>query len=570
MHRALGHNGSMYRRGIMYNKEGIINLETTAHIQSKLKTNIQFYNTDVGTADLVFIATRNGSPLLVSSENADVFLILKNDTSYIVDTVTPTDPLNGRLKYTIPNDFLSLTGKVNGQLYIAIHGKEDIVTEIEFSFDIANSLINTIPAVDKLNEIKTFQQFRENIMESIRVINEGLENGIDYVSQLDASKASGLKAINDRTTQVISDIETLVNTSKQSLTDIKESSITELDNKATQIKADVETLNNFDTTNWQKAKLTEQNGDRIRVSNVDPTTLSTGYYQAWRVINAPVGDDTSASYWNIDITTAYDNVKQIKAVLSATGDIYTKNIHKGLDQGWKQLNPNINKRKSLGTIGVENSEYNDLLTLKPGYYECVIPSDAFRVNAPQEPNGNSYYAEIDVYEGNSGRKQLRLIMNHLNTEYHATVHTDGTETNAFKGWKRVQDEEEFSALNSDTGWIDWDTMNGATKRETDIPTAIKCQRRVRMVNGVKIGHLRVNVNNVVTQTAFGSIPADMVPKVEHFYARTPVTLNPAVVLIDVNGNLMFYVNTNDVTKWLPGHYIVGEFSWIIDDVGSGQ
>ncbi|GGH99192.1 hypothetical protein [Mammaliicoccus vitulinus] len=231
------------------------------------------------------------------------------------------------------------------------------------------------------------------------------------------------------------------------------------------------------------------------------------------------------------------------------------------------LNPEVNKRKSLGSIGVENSEYNDLLALKPGLYECVVPSDAFLVNAPQEPNGKSYYAEIDVYGGNNGRKQFRLIMSHLNTEYHATVHTDGVESNAFKGWKRVQDAEEFEALNSDTGWVDWEIMNDATKRQTDDPTALQCQYRVRTVNGVKIAHLRVNVNNVVTQTAFGSIPKHMCPKVQNFYIRTPVSMNPAVMLVDLDGTLKFYCNLNDTSKWLPGHYIYGEFTWIIDDLG---
>ncbi|WP_436868466.1 BppU family phage baseplate upper protein [Mammaliicoccus sciuri] len=184
----------------MYNKEGRIKLETTAHIQNRLDTNIQFYNTDVGTADLVFDVTRNGSPLLVSSENADVFLILKNGKNYIVDNVEPIDPMKGRMKYTIPNVFLGLTGNVNGQLFIAVHGKEDIITEVEFSFKIADSLINTIPAVDKLNEIRTFQEFRESIMNTI---NEALANGQDYVSQMETAKASGLKALNDRSTQVM-------------------------------------------------------------------------------------------------------------------------------------------------------------------------------------------------------------------------------------------------------------------------------------------------------------------------------------------------------------------------------
>ena len=559
----------------MYNKEGKINLETSARIQNKLKTNIQFYNTDVGTADLVFNVTRNGSPLLVSSENSEVFLILKNGTNYIVDTVIPTDPLNGQLKYTIPNEFLGLTGKVDGQLYIAVHGKEDIVTEVDFSFNIANSLINTIPAVDKLNEIRTFQQFRENIMESIRIINEGLENGTDYVNQLEATKTSGMKAINDRTTQVISEITSLVNTSKQEITDLKDSSIEELDTKANQIKSDVETLNNYDTTNWQKSKITGDDGFARQIGSPDlsVTTLDNYFTKTEKVyVTTPKNSPhTSGASGFIDVTFRTSGYGILTFQPYSSDNIYmTRRVNSPTWTDWVQINPELNKRKSLGTIGVENSEYNDLLTLQPGYYECVIPSDAFSVNAPQEPNGKSYYAEIDVYEGNSGRKQFRLIMSHLNTEYHSTVHTDGVETNAFKGWKRVQNAEEYDELNSDTGWIDWDTMNGATKRETDDPNAIQCQRRVRMVNGVKTGYLRVNVNNVVTQTAFGSIPSDMVPKVQHFYARTPVTMNPAVVLLDTTGNLMFYVNTNDAAKWLPGHYIVGEFSWIIDDIGSGQ
>src|SRR5699024_2843761 len=102
---------------------------------------------------------------------------------------------------------------------------EDIVTQAEFTFDIKDSVINTIPAIDKLNEIRTFIDFREEIMETISEINTALENGEDYVSQMEATKSSGMKALNDRTTQVISEITTLVSTSKQEITDLKDSSI---------------------------------------------------------------------------------------------------------------------------------------------------------------------------------------------------------------------------------------------------------------------------------------------------------------------------------------------------------
>lgn len=549
----------------MYNKEGRIKLETTAHIQNRLDTNIQFYNTDVGTADLVFDVTRNGSPLLVSSENADVFLILKNGKNYIVDNVEPIDPMKGRMKYTIPNVFLGLTGNVNGQLFIAVHGKEDIVTEVEFSFKIADSLINTIPAVDKLNEIRTFQEFRESIMNTINEINEALANGQDYVSQMETAKASGLKALNDRSTQVMQEIATLVSTSKKDITDLKNNTMSELDNKANQIKTDVEKLNKYDTSDWQKAKLIQDNGQLQIVSLADDINklhdLKTGFYYTTTTPIVGIGATSTAGFLEV-LERNGGILKRITFRPYNSTQIWQKRFYNTWED-WERVNPEDYKRKWLGTIGQEGNTYTDVLSLPGGKYECTIPSDAFSVNAPQDPNGGSYIAEIDVTESENGRKQLRLIANYRNNEYRATIHTN----NVFSGWKRIQNAEEFEVLNNDTGWIDWEIKNDATKRQTDDPNAIQCQYRVRMVNGIKIAHLRVNVNNLVTQTAFGSIPSHMVPKIQHFYARTPVSLNPAVLLVDVTGDLMFYVNMSDRDKWLPGHYVVGEFSWIIDEVG---
>lgn len=550
----------------MYNKEGRIKLETTAHIQNRLDTNIQFYNTDVGTADLVFDVTRNGSPLLVSSENADVFLILKNGENYIVDNVEPIDPMNGRMKYTIPNAFLGLTGKVNGQLYIAVHGKEDIVTEVEFSFTIKDSIINIIPAVDKLNEIKTFEEWRQRVIAIIEDIQSGYEDMNQLLEEVNSTLTSGLKSINDRNAEVINELNNLLSGSKLEITDLKNNTIAELENEANQIKSDVEKLNKYDTTTWQKTKLTGDDGftrqiNQADLANPDGYFNKTEYAYVTQSINAPSGENANGFVSVVFRSGGYATLTY-KAYNS--DKIFMKRrVNSPTWTDWVLLNPDTNKRKWLGTIGQEGNTYTDVLKLPGGKYECTIPSDAFSVNAPQDPNGGSYIAEIDITESENGRKQLRLIASSRNIEYRATVHTN----NVFSGWKRVQNAEEFEALNNDTGWVDWEIKNDATKRQTDDPNALQCQYRIRMVNGIKIAHLRVNVNNLVTQTAFGSIPSHMVPRIEHFYARTPVTMNPAVVLVDVTGDLMFYVNETDKTKWLPGHYIVGEFSWIIDEVG---
>lgn len=558
----------------MYNKEGRIQLETTAHIQNRLDTNIQFYNTDIGTADLVFNITRNGSPLLVSSENADVFIKLETTDkrkNYIVDTVLPVDPMNGKLKYTIPNDFLGLANKDNktvkvvGQTWIAVRGKEDIVTHVEFSFSIKDSIINTIPAVDKINEIRTFQEFRESIMTTINEINEALANGEDYVSQMEGTKASGMKALNDRTTQAIEEITTLVGTSKQEITDLKENTITELDEKGNRIKADIEQLNQYDTSNWQKYKLTNDDGSVISMPvGTDMNKLGAGFYESSGFINDPLND---SGFYEVIVTESKNSRKVIYATHSYSNRMFIKTFHSGgSERDWKEITGD-NTRTWLGTLGSEGNEYTSVLQLPPGYYECTIPSDATSVDAPQDSNGGSYIAEIEVYEGNGGRKQYKLISNYLNDEYRATVHTNGD----FRGWKKVQNEEEYNALFDDTGWIDWHTMNGATKRDTDNPNALHCQRRIRTVNGVKIAHLRVNVNNIDKNgQVIGSIPSSMTPKEQNFVARANLGHTPPILAINTDGTFTINIKPDDFEKWLPNHYVKGEFSWIIDDIGGGQ
>lgn len=547
----------------MYNKEGKIRLETTAHIQNKLDTRIQFYNTDIGTADLVFNVTRNDSPLLVSSENADVFLILKNGDNYIVDNVTPIDPMNGKMKYTIPNEFLSLVGKVDGQIYIAVHGKEDIVTEVEFTFNVADSLINTIPAVDKLKEIRTFQEFRESIMATINDINEALANGEDYVTQMEATKTSGMKALNDRTTQAIEEIEALVGTSTQEIVNLKDNTITELDGKAIQIKNDIDALNEFDTSNWQKYHMTDSNGtiDILKSFdfNIDADSTGSKSFYVTASTNGPEGVSNNGFVTLLDRTL---NNKKITYQPYNDNKIFirTKNT---TWTDWKEISKenDPNKRISLGALDNEDSAYDNILNLPGGIYECIVPQDAFLYNAPLDPNGNRYIAEIDVKEGTEGRKQITLISSYNNAEYRTTLHTDGD----FRGWQEVQTTNRYDELNNDTGWKEWETMNGATRRNSDDPLEIGNEYRIRTVNGVKIAHLRIHVNNVTTQTVIGKIPQDVTTKYQEFLVRTPVTKTPATVRIDVDGTIKLYLNTNDIDSWKTSDYIRGESSWIIDE-----
>src|SRR5699024_4114255 len=242
----------------------------------------------------------------------------------------------------------------------------------------------------------------------------------------------------------------------------------------------------------------------------------------------------------------------------------------GTGVDWTEVG-NDNTRQWLGTLGTEESGYNSVLDLPPGLYECEIPPDAFEVDAPLDPNGACYIAYIDDHEGKDKRKQIKLVGNYRNDVYHATVHTKNEDNpnGNFRGWQRLMSAGEFDAKNSDTGWIQWNTLNGATKRETDNEQAIGCHYRVKTINGTKFGFIRVNVNNIETQMTIGSIPKEYLPKSQNFYIRTPVSMSGAVLLLDVDGSIKVYLNLKDIDKWVPSHYITGEFSWIIDDKGSG-
>ncbi len=564
----------------MYNKEGKIKLETSAHYVPIGNTDITFYDSDVGTADLIFYITRNQQPLEVSDENVDCFLMLKaKDGTYIVDTAHVIEPLNGKVKYTIPKEFLTHTGSVKGQVWVAVHGKEDVITEVEFNFTIKDSMLTTIPAVDKLNYIRTFEDLRERIEDRVQYIEESLANGDDYVSQMDDTFQSGMKSLNDRSTQVINEIKTLADNHIQELNDLKDNNITELDNKANQIKEDIEELNNYDTSNWQKYRLTNDDGTRHYISKTDMQGVNVNDFEAGYYELIATDDSESnglpkgfgSFIMQLDVITSNNGRKQFLLNVSSQNRRFVKSIHDDKNEAkWQEIT-STNTRQWLGTLGNESSGYNSVLDLPPGFYEATIPSDAWTVDAPQSMNGSDYIAAIDVYEGNSKRKQIRLVQNQYNYEFLATVHTENVDNpnGRFMGWKRVMNAEEFDAKNNDTGWINWEVMNDAVPLGIGQETAIRNQYRVITTNGVKKCYLRVYVNNITTQMTIGSIPKEHVPKVQNFYVRTPVTMNPAVLAVDVDGQLKVYLNTNDTAKWQPGHYIIGEVSWIIDDVGAG-
>lgn len=540
----------------MVQKYGDIKLETSAEYKAPIKTNISFDDTDKGSVVLRFFLTYGNQPLLLDEATTELSIFLvAHDGYFEKHNLNYDDPLNGKVSVKLTDAFLAHSGLAKGQIYIKVLGENSVITQVKFTFNIEDSLINDIPADVQMKEIRIFAELEAEINNMVNNINEKLSDGQAVVDEMNA-------LIN----QAKLDLQLTVNTAKDEFEVIKTTFSndvqTSTDNAKTEIEtvknsavSDINALNQSDTTNWQKYKLTTDSGKANSINvGTDILTLKTGHYEGSGLVNDPIGD---AGFYEITVKESYNSRKVIHAIHSYSNRYFLKTIHSGgKDNGWVELTPRINKRKYLGNISTS------LLSLDYGNYEVIIPSAANTVDAPFDTNLNSYIAEIDVFEGSNGRKQIRLRHSYDNIEYISTIHTN----NKFSGWKKLVTEEYGKQQNADTGWIQWQLENGAINRNetTGEGTLYKNEYRVITTNGITRAHIRFNISNITPNAIVGRIPAKMVPKAQTGVMRTGLSRNPVTYTINVDGSIKLMVHSNDISSWDSYSYCIGEFSWIVD------
>lgn len=332
------------------NKQAIINLENTAYYQSRSDLNIAFSTADRDSAVFKFNVTKNNKPLLLSEQNVLGHIAFSHsDKSFVKTTLDFSEhDINGQFEVHVPNDLLKRQGTVTMQVYVSEKGNSNVVVaERILTFKIEKSIVSQISGETSLQYIIEFDELLEQVNHRMVAINDSMANAEDYVSLINQAKEQGLSDIEIARSTSIQEINTLVSNKLQELETKGSQYSTKFDNDKAEMDSKKAAFDlavqgsglvtTSQSSNWQKYKLMNDNGDRIRLSNTDPITLSTGNYQMWKMKNAPYGEDENGQYWNVDVTTAYDNVKQIFAVTSYDGRMFKKHIHKGEDRGWKEI-----------------------------------------------------------------------------------------------------------------------------------------------------------------------------------------------------------------------------------------
>lgn len=365
-------------------KIGKLKLETSAYYKQKQDTKISFYNMDINTSILRFEVTRNNVVLPLGKVNTEVMIHLTaEDGSWVIDDVGVTDELNGICEYKIPNDFLDHTGKVEGQVYISVNNKEDTVTEVNFTFTIQDSLINKIPAVDKIIYIRKYTELENRLKEKVQNIEDAYKNIDDYVTKVQRASENGVNTINTTKDEAL---QQLNNSKDSAISEVKttgETQLQSLNNKSTDVstmisdfKAQVDSdlfVKKEDTDQWQKYALTAFDGTRIILEELseDVVNLPPGYYTATipsdeTIARTPQIIETSDVTYPafIDVYEDSLNQKQIFITNLDTGNIYVKHIQTmGTELGWKKI-PQIYETDNLISeffLDEKIDEYNTTL-----------------------------------------------------------------------------------------------------------------------------------------------------------------------------------------------------------------
>lgn len=306
-------------------------MEVTADYQKLSDLNVAFYNQDINTSILQFNVTRNDAPVPLGKSNVDGYIVLLHeDGSRIQDNLVIEDEEHGVIQYTIPREFLKHTGKVLGQVYIAVKGRYDTAVMRKISFDIKQDLLTGFSSTKKLEYIKTFDDLQTQIKQRVKAIEEAIANGVDYVTAMEKAAEKGRKDIQAVATKATADVNKAATDTTKKITDTSNAAVATVNSKGDAVlKAFAE--------NGQFQKITNDDGSSITLSgfdllNVEDVKNYDGYVTNPK--NAP--PSSGSGYFKRKYRDGYI---EITFAPHSTKDIYRNSYNGGTKKwvGWEKM-----------------------------------------------------------------------------------------------------------------------------------------------------------------------------------------------------------------------------------------
>ena len=491
------------------NKNGFFDLKVEPHLKPISDLGIGFYNLDENTATLRFQLSNSTGLLLISENNLSVYGYFESSNGSVSDVIELeiVDELNGVAEITLDQDFLqaSTSTKVKGQLYIGVRnvdGRPDyneVAVLGEFTFEVADALINKISSFTKIEYIRMFSQLKAQIEKEVQDIQNAIANGADYVAEMNTVKEQGVTQINKTVTEGKTYIDNVIAQAQTNINDAATSAIGDV--KTTKDNA-LSTM-----TNTMSEKVSEvENVSNNAVKHVD------------------------------------DKLNEFNGLLETGGFLTPEELGNQLDelewQKYKLTNDDGTSVTLTSPVDLGDTVY--LSSLTPGEYYVAGPTNS--------PNGASGF--LTVLQRSTVKviyfqpyNQDRLFINRYYNEW--------------SGWKEVTNNQ------SDTGWVTFDLINGAksnTAYKSEGDGGFDCAYRT-ITNGTETKRvLRINGTNLVKNQVIAQLPSGFVKTAQTFPIRVPLKYAGAYIVLRPSGEVRFHINGNS-SEWLPSDYVYGQCEW---------
>ncbi|WP_210123499.1 BppU family phage baseplate upper protein [Staphylococcus sp. GDX8P106P-2] len=492
-------------------KKALFKLKSEPYLKPISDLGVGFYNLDENTAILRFQLSNTKGPLLIHENNLTAYSYFESSNGSVSDVIELEieDSNNGIVSITLDKDFLqaSTSTKVKGQVYIGVNNVDgnpeynEVAVFREFTFEVADALINKISSFTKIEYIRMFDQLKMRIEQKVRDIEEAIANGADYVAEMKSVLQEGVETLNKIVNDGKSDIQQYIAQAKTDLTKVK--------NDATE---DI-------TTTANNAKTSVQDTASTAVNSIDN-----------KATEATEHVDTKVTEFN---QTVLDNGFLSPQILDE-----------------KLRNLTWQKNKLTGDNGsLEGVPYLDLDNPEESLSKTCFVYVSAVTNQPTSVPANGY---LFFYRRTADYMKMEYRPYNSDRVFHRTK---------FNGsWL---DWTEISSNQTDTGWIPYSTINGVEKDtvyKNDVDRGFDCAYRIIKQGNITTRKLRVNARNLTQGIVFAELPTQFTKNTQTFLVRTPRNRNSAIIEIKAEGKLVFQYYSN-TTDWIDTDYIYGEFTW---------
>ena len=494
-------------------KKALFNLKSEPYLRPISDLGVGFYNLDENTAILRFQLSNEKGPLLVHENNLTAYAYFESSNGSVSDVIELEieDSFNGIVTITLDKEFLqaSTSTKVKGQVYIGVNNVDgnpeynEVAVFREFTFEVADALINKISSFTKIEYIRMFDQLRMRIEQKVRDIEEAIANGADYVAEMKSVLQQGIETLNAIVADGKSDIQAYIAQAKTDLTKVKDDATEDI------------------TTTANNAKTSVQDTASTAVNSIN--TKAT---EATEHVDAKV--------------TEFNQTVDDNGFLSP--QILDEELGKLEWQKYKLTNEDGSRTYVQGL---------NLHEAPPGQYESTQT-----VNGPLKENGepDTGFIEADISVSSNGRRLIMATRSSFNKTYVKTLHTNGIDT----GWKELTNNQ------TDTGWVPFNLINGtlandAYKNESD--NGFDCAYRIITNGSVTEKRVRINAKKISHLQQIATLPTNFAKNAQFHYVRVPINSGYGLVGIFPSGSVYAYVETDKRDVWTETDYFYGEFGW---------